>query len=184
VLTRFSLFVIVRAQVSDRELLRRSLAVEAAMEELALVAGLDPTLAGLAGLGAGLDAQLCERNPSRRGALAEEMLRTEGAPVEVAAAVRQCWREADVPALAPLAAALVASHGLIDQIYAVLETDEKLGFVEAAAVAMTLERKGRRGDEPTAARVLACLARLGVTPAAAAELALRGMDRVREDLQL
>jgi len=168
-LDRFLLFVILRNQVSDRAHVRRALATEAVMEELAPLAGLDVEHSRLAGLGSGIDAQWCVSNPARRGEIAEEYLLTEGAPEGVADAVRQCSCEPDASRLSELAALLVVADALVGEIYA-----------ELAEISL---------DElqPTMAashRAIECLARVGIEPQVAAEGALAAMRRVREDLQL
>lgn len=168
-LDRFQLFVIVRNQLSDRAVVRRGLAVEAVMEELAPLAGLDLDAARLAGLGSVVDAQMCAANPDRRGEVAEEYLRTEGAPDAVASAVRQCFREPDASRLSELAALLVAADALVEEIYRELE-GERLDDLQPAMAASR--------------RVLDCLDRVGIEPRVAAELALAGVRRVRDDLKL
>jgi predicted hydrolase (HD superfamily) len=181
-LGRFDLFVVLRNQVRDKRLVRRALAVEAVMEELAKAAGADAERWGLAGLGADIDAALCARAPERLGKVASELLLAEGAPADVAAAA--ATRRAGDPAeLAPMAAALCAADALVGEIHAQLE-DGGLDGVQPAAVAHRLRRAvERRGDE-AAKRVLACLERAGVPLELAAEAAVAGMVRVREDLGL
>ena len=134
-LDRFQLLLILRNQVSDRALRRRALAVEAVMEQLAPRAGLDVEACRIAGLGCWLDAQMCVANPDRRGALAAEYLATEGAPDDIADAVRQCYRESDVAALSPLAALRVIADAQVGEIYEALadEPPDAMAPVVAAA---------------------------------------------------
>ncbi len=162
VLGRFELMLVLRNQVGDRALVRRSLAVEAVMEELAGALGHDAVLWGLCGLGADIDAELTAGNPDRRGGVAEELLLTEGAPAEVAAAARLQHGGA-VAGMPPLARGLVAAGALVD-IISELPPDER----EARTVAFALAKRGRRGD----ARPLQALAALALDPEQAAGLAL------------
>jgi predicted hydrolase (HD superfamily) len=183
VLSRFELFVIVRNQVDDRRRLRRSLAIEATMEELAARAGEDAAIWGLAGLGADVDCQLCEHNPAKRGHTAAELLAAEGAPEEVAAAARDRLHR---PAgeMSRLAAALFAAEAIVDDVYGAIEAGDPLDSLEAMAVSRRLGRAAeRRGDEE-AKKALECLARVGIAVDDAAELAIAAMKRVREDLRL
>jgi predicted hydrolase (HD superfamily) len=184
-LDRFQLFVIVRNQVSDRDILRRYLAVEAAMEELApALDGIDVGHARLLGLGACIDAQLCRANPERRGEVAKEILDTEGAPPEVCSAVLACRRD-EPEVMTSLAALLLTAEAVVGEIYDVMEVDEAgLDDLESELLAMRIERRAvRRGDEE-AKRVLKVLERLGITLERAAVATLAAMRRVREDLRL
>ena len=182
-LSRFELFVMVRNQVADRRRLRRSLAVDAAMEEVAGRLGEEPAAWALAGLGADVDAQLCEHNPDRRGRVAEELLLTEGAPPAVAAAARErLW--SPVAEMSRLAAALFATEAIVDDVYGAVEAGDPLDDVEAIAVARRIERAAERRHDEEAVKALACLARLGLSCADAAALAIAAMKRVREDLRL
>lgn len=184
-LSRFELFVILRNQVSDRRLVRRALAVEAVMEELAAEVGADAGAWALAGLGANIDAQLLASG-FRRGEVAEELLLTEGAPADVARAARERL-ELPPARLDPLPAALVAAEALVEEVHGALEAEGEaasLDAVEPAAIAHRLRRLAdKRGDE-AALRALACLARVGVPLERAAELAVAAFRRVREDLKL
>lgn len=182
-LTRFELFVILRNQVRDRRQVRRSLAVEAVLEEWAPAAGADVETWRLAGLGAGIDAELCEDNPSRRGEVAEELLLTEGASPEVAAAARERLRLRPEE-MSPLAAAVAAAEAFVDDVYAAIELGDPLDAIEGFVLARRLVRAAEvRGDEE-AIRALACLGRTGLTPERAAELAVAALKRIREDLKL
>lgn len=183
-MTPFELLVVVRIQLRDRALLRRTLALQAAMEALAPEAGLDVTLGSLAGLGAGIDAQLCRKNPGRRGEVAQELLLTEGAPPEVAEAARACWREPRAAALSPLAAALVGAVALVDAVYETVELGEALDDLEPARVARRVTRRAERRADAGAKRALDALSALGVEPARAAALVVQGMRDARADLDL
>jgi predicted hydrolase (HD superfamily) len=112
-LSRFELLMVVRNQLRDRALVDRALAVEAAMERLAAALGADPTLWGLAGLGADIDVRLTAHHPERLGLVAEELLLAEGAPAEVAAAAR-ARHEAPPERMPPLARALVVAEAEVD----------------------------------------------------------------------
>jgi predicted hydrolase (HD superfamily) len=182
-LTRFELFVILRNQVKERVHVRRALAVEATMEELAAELGQDARVWAMAGLGAFIDAELQQVNVQRRGEVAEEILLTEGAPGEVAAAAR-ARLGVDPAAMSVLAAALAAAEALVGEVWAQLDAGDRLDDIEGLAVARRVSRAAeRRGDE-NAARLLALVARIGVGADRAAELTLAGMRRVREDLKL
>jgi predicted hydrolase (HD superfamily) len=183
-LTRFELMVILRNQVSDRKVVRRSLAVEATLEEWAAELGADATTWAMAGLGANIDAELLAAgDEGRRGEVAEELLLTEGASAEVAAAARQRLA-ADVDAMPVLAAAVAAAEAIVDEIHAALALGDGLDGLEPFAVAHRLGRlASKRGDEQ-AIRTLALLERVGIAPERAAALALAGLQRIREDLRL
>lgn len=186
ILDRFQLFLIVRNQVSDRDLLRRYLAVEAAMEEMVpLVHELNLEHARLVGLGAGIDVQLCRANPTRLGEVASEILATEGAPAEVSEAVL-ARRRTQPEALTPLSAGLLVAELIIDEIYELMDVDEDgLDEVRAVAVTRRLERRSRRpGNEDTRRLQEAAVARLGLPLERIVDAALAGMRRIREDLRL
>jgi uncharacterized protein len=112
-LTRFELTIVVRTQLRERALVDRAFAVEAAMEALAARLGQDPELWALAGLGADIDVRLTAHRPDRRGAVAEEILLTEGAPAEVAAAAR-LRHQASPETMTMLARALVVAVAEVD----------------------------------------------------------------------
>jgi uncharacterized protein len=115
-LERQDAFLLVRRTLRDREAIRRCLAAEAIMEDLAARLGGAPGAWGLAGLLHDLDRHLTEQNPRRRGAVAAEMARGEGAPGEVVLALegfRQ--REPRPEGMArALAAAVCAAQVVLD----------------------------------------------------------------------
>lgn len=184
-LDRFQLFLIVRNQVSDRMLLRRSLAVEATMEEVApLVPGMDVEHARLVGLGAGIDAQLCRENPGRLGEVASEILDTEGAPAGVCQAVFT-RRSIEPERLSLLAAGLFLAEATVDEIYELVDLDEGgLDEVRAMAVSRRLQRGAKHAGKDALRRLEAAVACIGLPLEQIADAALRGMRRVREDLRL
>ena len=176
-ISRFELFVVLRAQVRDRALLRRALAKEAVCGALAGSVGADAELWALAGLGADIDAVLTAENPLRRGAVAEELLRAEGLPDEAAAAARAC--RCDAPELlSPLARGLVVADTLVD---AFLAAEEPIADLTPAHLSLPLAKAARRGD-PGAERALVCLGLLGLDVDAAAAAALEGLRAAAEDL--
>jgi predicted hydrolase (HD superfamily) len=178
---RLELFIVLRAQLADRALVRRALAVEAVMEELARAAGADVALWGLAGLGCDIDVTLTAHNLERRGAVAEELLRAEGVPAEAAAAAR-LMRAPDVDTLPPLARALVVARLLVELAARELsEPGTRLDDLADGRLAHRWRRLAKR-DDPEALRALAAVHPL--TPERAAEAALAGHLRVREDLNL
>jgi predicted hydrolase (HD superfamily) len=183
VIDRFSLVVAFRNQVSDRALRRRYLAVEAVMQALAGSAALDPGLCALAGLGAGFDAQLCSHNPERRGRVAAELLRTEGAPAEVAVAVEQCFRQADAAALSPLAALLAVADAVVGEIYDRL-AEQNLAELDTFDLAHAVERRARRRGEPRARRLLDCAAATRLDLEGAITASVSAMIAIRADLGL
>jgi predicted hydrolase (HD superfamily) len=168
VLGRFELFLALRNQVADRGRVRRALAVEAVMEELATALGHDPGLWGLAGLGADIDVELTAQNPDRRGAVAEELLLTEGVPPDAAVAAR-LFRDAAVASLPPLVQGLVVADAAVDIVADLSEHDERL----AMAVAHGFRRLEKQGQpRPTQA-----LQALGLEPLTASELTLRAHEK-------
>jgi predicted hydrolase (HD superfamily) len=177
---RLDLFIALKNQLADRRLARRALAVEAVMEELARAAGGDPALWGLAGLGADIDAKLAERNPDRRGAIAEELLLAEGVAAEAAAAARQ-WRDGTPATMPPIARGLGAAQHLVGIVEAELAEDVSLASLEPVILDHRL-RRGVRREDPAATRAQLCLDLLGVPRARAAELALAALARIRQDL--
>lgn len=184
-LTRFELFVIVRNQVKNRDQVRRALAVEAIMEDLARACGDEPDVWALLGLGAQVDVELCAQNPYRQGALAAELLAAEGAPAAIVAALRSCRHDAP-PQLSTSAAALVLAEALAQEIYRALDGSccDTLDTIEPLVVGRRIKRDAQeRGDEH-AQRTLACAERLGLPLATAAVHAVKAMRRVRGDLRL
>jgi predicted hydrolase (HD superfamily) len=176
---RLELFIVLRTQLADRALVRRALAVEAVMEELAREVGADAALWGLAGLGCDIDAKLTAGNLARRGAVAEELLLTEGVAPEAAAAARR-YRDEPVESLPAIARGLVVAALLVELVAAEL-AEARLDELADGRVAHRLRRLARRGDEP---RALAALAALGLDADRAAAAATAAHLRVREDLGL
>jgi len=86
-MTRFEAFLLLRRRVRDRELVRRCLVVEALMEDLAPRFLGDVDAWGLAGLLHAVDVEFTENNPKRQGAVAADIVRSDGGPPEVARAL-------------------------------------------------------------------------------------------------
>lgn len=169
-LTRFELFVILRNQVADRGRVRRSLAHEAGMEALARLVGADATTWGMVGLGAGIDADLTASNPARRGEVAGELLRTEGAAPGIGEAVRA--RVQDEPERMPVAAAaMVVVEAIVDLAW----EEESLDDVDGRVIGHRLRRAG--------GRVAACAARAGIDLIDGATAVVEAMRSIREDLR-
>lgn len=179
---RLELFIALRNQLGDRALVRRALAVEATMEELARALGADAELWGMAGLGCDCDAKLTAGNPQRRGAVAAEWLLTEGVAPEAAEAVR-AFREGPVTELPQLARGLVAAQWLADLVAAEV-ADARLDELGDGRLAHRARRLAKRGDDPGAARALEAIAALALDPERATAAAVAGHLRVREDLGL
>jgi predicted hydrolase (HD superfamily) len=179
VLSRFELFVILRNQVADRSLVKRALALEAMLEELAPTLGGDASRWVVAGLGVYIDVELTLQNPERRGEVAEEILLTEGAEPELARAVR----ERLAPEVAGLAAVLAFAERVIEEIYAALD-GERLDGLDGRSLAFRVRRAAEKRSVPEAQRLVALAAQLGVELEAGFDRALTGMRRVREDLRL
>jgi predicted hydrolase (HD superfamily) len=184
-LTRLELFVIVRNQVKDRTLLRRALAVEAIMEVVARLCGQEPTLFALLGLGANIDAELCAKNPEKRGEVAAELLAVEGAPPDVVAATRDRLRVAPED-LGPLAAALCLSEALAGEFFRALDVGccDTLETLDARSIARRMERAAEKRGEPQALAAVACARRLALPLTELAQDAHAALLRVRGDLHL
>jgi len=115
-MTRFEAFLLLRRRVRDRNLVRRCLAAEAVMEDLASRLGGDPGTWGLAGLLHEVDAEFTGSNPRSKGAVAADIVRSDGGPAEVVRALegfRGPGPHADVLTRA-LAAAVPAVMILLD----------------------------------------------------------------------
>ncbi len=181
-LTYFELMVIFRIQVTDRDLRRVYLAVDAAMEVVGSRLGLDLELARMAGLGVGIDAQLCKGNNARRGQIAVELLATDRVPDQVLDAVQHCRTEA-VENMAPLAAALFATECLVLTAWAELE-DTDLDRLEPMDLVARIHRRARIRGEPEATRCLQCADKLAVELDVLAERSLAAMRGIRGDLGL
>jgi uncharacterized protein len=182
-ITRFELLVVVRTQLADRTLMRRTLAVEAAMEALAGIAPEGDDHWCLAGLGSGIDLRLCQQNPDRLGEMASQLLLTEGAGEAVATAVRT--RRTEEPAsLSAMAAALCVAETLVDDILADVASGERLSQLEAAVLARRLVRAAEQRGDARAARFLACLERVGLDAEQASDFVLTGLVSISPDLGL
>jgi len=115
-LTRFEAFLLLRRRVRDRGLVRRCLAVEALMEDLAPRFAGDVEVWGLAGLLHEVDAEFTENNPKSKGRVAADIVRSDGGPAEVVRALhgfRGPGPHAD-PLTRALAAAVPAVMILLD----------------------------------------------------------------------
>jgi predicted hydrolase (HD superfamily) len=87
-MTRFEAFLLLRRRVRDRSLVRRCLAAEAVLEDLASRLGGDAGIWGLAGLLHEVDAEFTENNPKSKGKVAADIVRSDGGPAEVVRALR------------------------------------------------------------------------------------------------
>jgi predicted hydrolase (HD superfamily) len=180
-ISRFELFVVLRNQVGDRAMTKPALAVEAIAEQLARDIGHSVELAQLAGLGSGIDARLCLNNPTRRGEVAAQILRTEGAGDQVVQAVFS-RREHEPEALSTLAALLVVAESLAEIALGLLEDTDDPTALEGAVIAAKLRRRGEVRGEPLAVRGLACLRVLGLDCDRAGDLAAVGIAAAAADL--
>lgn len=88
-MTRFEAFLLLRRRVRDRGLVRRCLAVEAVLEDLAPRFQGDIEIWGLAGLLHEVDAEFTENNPKSKGAVAADIVRSDGGPAEVVLALQK-----------------------------------------------------------------------------------------------
>lgn len=128
-MTRFEAFLLLRRRVRDRSLVRRCLAVEALMEDLAPRLGGDVEIWGLAGLLHEVDAEFTENNPKSKGRVAADIVRSDGGPAEVVQALqdfRGPGPHAD-PMTRALAAAVPAAMILLDLV----SSPEELGALES-----------------------------------------------------
>jgi predicted hydrolase (HD superfamily) len=133
-MTRFEAFLLLRRRVRDRGLVKRCLAVEAVLEELAPRFGGDVATWGLAGLLHEVDAEFTENNPKSKGTVAADIVRSDGGPAEVVRALkgfRGPGPHAD-PLTRALAAAVPAAMIVLD-LATSREALENLGSVELAS---------------------------------------------------
>lgn len=86
-MTRFEAFLLLRRRVRDRSLVRRCLAAEAVLEDLASRLGGEVEIWGLAGLLHEVDAEFTENNPKSKGTVAADIVRSDGGPAEVVRAL-------------------------------------------------------------------------------------------------
>lgn len=179
-MTRFELLVVVKIQLGDRALFRRCLAIEAAIEGVADVAGaagrvVDATTWALLGLGAGIDLKLAAQNPEQEGLLAAELLRAEGFPRALADAARAA-RQDPVDALSEEALALAAAWALAPAILAAADDAGAIDAVEVEGVRRALVREDG-GD-----RAVRAIDALDLDVGEVARAALARMITAREDL--
>jgi len=87
-MTRFEAFLLLRRRVRDRSLVRRCLAAEAVLEDLASRLGGDAGIWGLAGLLHEVDTEFTENNPKSKGTVAADIVRADGGPAEVVRALK------------------------------------------------------------------------------------------------
>lgn len=177
-MTRFEALLLLRRRVRDRGLVRRCLAVEAVLEDLAPRFGGDTRTWGLAGLLHEVDAEFTENNPKRKGAVAAEIVRADRGPPEVVRALagfRGPGPHADALTRA-LAAAVPAAMILLDlapcrEDLESLDAGGLLGALEDPSVAPAATR-ARVGD----------LEEAGMGAAELLELARTAILRVAPDL--
>jgi predicted hydrolase (HD superfamily) len=177
-MTRFEAFLLLRRRVRDRELVRRCLAVEALLEDLAARLEGDVERWGLAGLLHEVDAEFTENNPSRKGMVAADIVRSDGGPSEVVRALsdfRKPGPHAD-PLTRALMAAVPAAMIVLDLTSCRddlenLKTGELIGALEDPSVA------------PEASRTrIRALEEVGMDTGALLELARASVLRVAEDV--
>jgi predicted hydrolase (HD superfamily) len=156
------------------------LAVEALLEDLAPRFQGDVETWGLAGLLHEVDAEFTENNPKRKGAVAADIVRSDGGPPEVVRALegfRRPGPHGDSLTRA-LAAAVPAAMIVLDlatcrEDLAGLDRDKLLGALEDPSVA------------PVASRARVCdLEEAGIETGALLELARESISRVAQDVFL
>jgi predicted hydrolase (HD superfamily) len=177
-MTRFEAFLLLRRRVRDRGLVRRCLAVEAVLEDLAPRLGGSAETWGLAGLLHEVDTEFTENNPRRKGAVAADIVRADGGPPEVVRALagfRGRGSHADILTRA-LAAAVPAVMILLD----LASCREELENLDAGGVLEALEDPS---VAPEASRTRICdLEEAGTGAAELLELARGAVLRVASDV--
>jgi predicted hydrolase (HD superfamily) len=136
-MTRFEAFLLLRRRVRDRNLVRRCLAVEALMEDLAPHLEGDVAIWGLTGLLHEVDAEFTKSNPRSKGRVAADIVRSDGGPAEVVRALqdfRGPGPHAD-PLTRALAAAVPAAMILLD----VASSREEVEALESGELPDALE---------------------------------------------
>jgi predicted hydrolase (HD superfamily) len=177
-MTRFEAFLLLRRRVRDRGLVRRCLAAEAVLEDLAPRLGGDAETWALAGLLHEVDAEFTENNPKRKGAVAADIVRADGAPPEVVRALSGFRGPGPHPdALTrALAASVPAAMILLD----IASRREDLENLDAAGMAEALEDPS---VAPAASRArVGDLEADGMDAVGLLELARRAVLRVAPDV--
>jgi predicted hydrolase (HD superfamily) len=146
-MTRFEAFLLLRRRVRDRGLVRRCLAAEAVLEDLATRLGGEVEIWGLAGLLHEVDAEFTENNPKSKGTVAADIVRSDGGPADVVRALqgfRGPGPHADELTRA-LAAAVPAVMIVLDlasspEDLEKLDSGEMLGALDDASIAPQASR--------------------------------------------
>jgi uncharacterized protein len=176
--TRFEAFLLLRKRLRDRSRVRVCLAAEAVMEDLARRLGEDPDTWGLAGLLHDVDHEFTDQNPKRRGKVAAEIARNEGAPEGICRALAGFRGPGPHPDL--LTNALAAGVPAAMIILEVAESREGVLRIADQDLANILDDPS---IAPTASRTrIASLTENGLDPAAVLGLALLGVQRVASDV--
>ncbi len=181
-MTRNEALELVRANVSNANLVKHMLAVEAVMGKLAARLGEDEQIWTLAGLLHDLDYDSTAKDPARHGLLTAEMLSEKDLPASVAQAVK-CHAGHCQPASA-LDKALVAADPLTGLIVAaaLMHPTKKLPNVEAGFVMNRFREKGfARGANRE--QIRSCSS-LGLELEEFVSLGLEAMSEIHEELGL
>ncbi|RME24240.1 MAG: HD domain-containing protein [Deltaproteobacteria bacterium] len=131
-MTRFEAYLLLRRRLRDKSRVRRSLAVEAAMEDLAERLGREPERWALAGLLHDIDWEFVRTNPTRQGKVAAEMLAAEGLEADICSAVEE-FRRPGKPG-SQLAAALAASAAAVDVLMELAAVQDDWGLLSAESL--------------------------------------------------
>lgn len=184
-MTRSEALAEVNKRVSNKNLLKHMLAVEAIMRELAAHFGEDPERWGLAGLVHDIDYDQTADDPDRHALVGAEILEQLGVEPEIVYAVKAHNGERlGVPRQRRLDKALFAADPLSGLIVAaaLIHPDKKLSSIDADFV---LNRFGEKGFARGANRQnIATCHELGLELREFIALGLRGMQRVSADLGL
>ena len=177
-MNRFDAFLLLRRRVRDRELVKRCLAVEALLEDLAMRLEGRSEEWGLAGLLHEVDCEFTESNPGSKGTVAADIVRSDGGPAQVVRALMDFRRPGphEDPLTRALSAAVPAAMIVLDLVTCrkeveLLESGELMAALDDPSVA------------PEASRTrIHALENSGVDAGTLLEMARTSIQRVADDV--
>lgn len=182
--TRDEALALVKSKISNKNLIKHMLAVEAIMRALAMRLGEDPELWGLAGLVHDVDYMETEADPKKHAWIGAQLLEQLGYPKDLVQAVRSHNPENGSNKTSIFDEALYTSDPLTGLIVAcaLIHPDKKLSSIDTPFVLNRFKEK-RFAAGASREQIQNCDG-LGLTLEEFVELGLNAMQGISSDLGL
>ena len=184
-ITREQAVALLKEHVTADMLIKHSLATEAIMRSLAVKLGHDADKWGITGLLHDLDFEQTKDTPDQHGLLAEKWLREAGCDQDMIQAVKAHNAEAlGMERRSELDLALTAAETMTGMVVttALVYPDKKLASVKTKSITKRMKEKSF-AQAVNRDHILPC-EKLGITLPDFAELSLKAMTEIAEELGL